>query len=82
MDSGAAARHYRRMRMVLTLLLLALAACSGNPSAYGITGPARPSGPQPTDDAVISAPGIPDGSTVVGPSMTPSTGSGRFWGYN
>jgi hypothetical protein len=71
------------MRIALFLLLSCLAACSGDPRSYGITGPGRqPAPPALPDDATLGQPGIPDGGSVVGPSITPSTGSNRFWGYN
>jgi hypothetical protein len=71
------------MRAPIALLLLCLAGCSGNPSAYGITGPgAQQARPRLPDDATVGQPGLPDTGTVVGPSITPSTGSSRYWGYN
>jgi hypothetical protein len=71
------------MRIVAIVLLLCLAACSGNPAAYGITGPGRaPSPPEQPDDASVGQPGLPDASAVYGPSLAPSTGPSGFWGYN
>ena len=71
------------MRIASLLLLLCLAACSGDPRAYGITGPGvPPSPPVQPDDSALGQPGIPDSSTVYGPSVTPSTGPNKFWGYN
>ncbi len=71
------------MRAAAALLfLLGLAACSGDPAAYGITGPGamRPvPGPR---DTTVDAPAIPDTGTVYGPSVVPSTGGGHYWGYN
>ena len=34
------------------------------------------------DDSSVGRPGIPDSGTVYGPSVVPSTGSNRYWGYN
>ena len=62
---------------ILSLLLL-LTACSGDPRDYGITG-ARPVQPPAAREDLS---GIPDSSGVIGPSVTPTTGGGRFWGYN
>jgi hypothetical protein len=73
----------RAMRFAPVLLLLCLAACSGDPRAYGITGPGRP--PQPPvqpDDATLTQPGLPNSGSAYGPSVNPSTGNGRFWGYD
>ena len=72
------------MRAIATLLLLlGLAACSANPAAYGITGPGRPPVlPAQPGDADVGQPGLPNSASVYGPSIVPSTGTGRFWGYN
>jgi hypothetical protein len=67
-------------RAASLLVLLGLAACSGNPRDYGITGPGSTPSLQP--DTTLGMPGVPDASTVYGPSLEPTTGSGRFWGYN
>lgn len=71
------------MRIASCLLLLCLGACSGDPRAYGITGPgAAPQPPPQPNDSTLGDPGVPNTGSVYGPSITPSTGSGRFWGYN
>jgi hypothetical protein len=69
------------MRTMLLLLLLSLAACSGDPRAYGITG-ARPAKPPPAPGEESSIGGAPDTGTVYGPTNGPTTGGGQFWGYN
>ena len=76
------------MRHVLILgtilgSLLTLAGCSGTPADLGITGPTAPvAPPEPDDDSTIGRPGIPDPVGGYGPSITPSTGNGRFFNYN
>jgi hypothetical protein len=74
------------MRTVSALgLLTLLAACSGTPASYGITGP----GTQPPPAAVTvpspdtsPTPGMSTTGTSYGHSSEPSTGSSGFWGYN
>ena len=62
-----------------------LAGCSGDPAAYGITGPGGPrpaaaaTGPTPDDSPT---PGAPSSGTFFGPSNRPMTGNSGFWGYN
>lgn len=71
------------MRIAPLLLLSCLAACSGDPRHYGITGPgATQAPPALPDDSTLGQPGLPDSSTVIGPSITPSTGPNHYWGYN
>jgi hypothetical protein len=71
------------MRFVSILLLLCLAACSGNPHAYGITGPVKQEQPpEQPDDADVGSPGIPASGTPYSTGVTPTTGATRFWGYN
>lgn len=69
-----------RGRWVLGLVL-ALAACAEGPGALGLTGPSAPTPPSPPDDAQITAPGVPGGSQYA-PNITPTTGGGRYYGYN
>jgi hypothetical protein len=77
------AASIRGMRFVVILAVLCLAACSGNPRDYGITGPGQgPAPPVHPDDSSVGQPGIPDSGTVYGPSVVPNTGSNRYWGYN
>lgn len=75
------------MRIVILVAILSLlAACAGGPQALGITGPdggkptaaARPV--QPTDP--LDNPATLESGTRYGPSYTPSSGGGNFWGYN
>jgi hypothetical protein len=71
------------MRIASVLLLLCLAACSGDPRSYGITGPGSPAQPpEQPDDATVGQPGLPNSGTLYGPSVVPNTGTGRYWGYN
>ena len=68
--------------LVLGLLLLGLAGCSGSPDALGITGPgAVPQPPAGTDDSTLEAPGLPSGDSY-GPSAQPMPGGGRYYNYN
>jgi hypothetical protein len=75
------------MRTVLVLgLLTVLAACSGDPATYGITGPGTQ--PKPAVPAVAESPdtsptpGMTTAGPSWGPSSGPSTGGSGFWGYN
>jgi hypothetical protein len=76
------------MRSVFALgLLTFLAACSGDPRAYGITGPGAPAAapiappPESTPDTV-AVPGVSTTGPTYGPTTAPSTGNSGFWGYN
>jgi hypothetical protein len=81
-DNPDGRRQYPAMRHGLILLLIGLAACSGDPRDYGITGPAAPP-PMPVENpADLGGSGLPDATTTYGPSSAPSTGRGRFWNYN
>jgi hypothetical protein len=74
------------MRMLLVFGLLSLlAACSGDPSKYGITGPGNSPPPAASDANPAEStptPGVPTFGPTYGPSIAPSTGSSGFWGYN
>ena len=74
------------MRAILVLgFLVSLAACSGGPGAYGITGPGtQPAPTVPTVDTpeAAPAPGVTTWGTPYGPTNAPTTGSSGFWGYN
>jgi hypothetical protein len=70
------------MRLIAFLLLACLAGCAGDPRSYGITGPAERMPPARPDDATVDQPGLQAQPSTYGPSMQPTTGSGRFWGYN
>jgi hypothetical protein len=70
--------------------LVALAGCSENPAALGITGPtpqgsmAVPRPPPPDTEGATEAPGIPaDMGRSYSPSVGPSYGTdGRYFNYN
>lgn len=82
MDTLGKCRQYWAMRILAALVLFGLAACSGNPGAYGITGPNAPVQPEAPTDATLTAPGLPDNGTMYGPTVAPTTGQSRYWGYN
>jgi hypothetical protein len=87
MDSDGVIGHTLPMRSLLVLgLLLVLAACSGDPRSFGITGPGAPAVPKPdatqTRDDTNGMPGVPTTGTYYGPTTGPVTGSSGFWGYN
>lgn len=72
------------MRAVTALgLVLALAACSGDPRSYGITGPGPPPPPPSAGDDTGTPLGTPTSGSYYGPSTGPIMGGGSgFWGYN
>jgi hypothetical protein len=87
MDSRGVIGHTPFMRSLLALgLLLILAACSGDPGSFGITGPGSPAATKPdpaqTRDDTNGMPGVPTSGTYYGPTNGPVTGSSGFWGYN
>jgi hypothetical protein len=87
MDSHRRFDHTPRMRIVLILgLALVLAACSGDPRSYGITGPGPQLAPapvaEPTGQDINTVPGVPTSGSYYGPSTGPTSGSTGFWGYN
>lgn len=74
----------RQIAIILTLLLLA--ACASGPQALGITGPdgaaqAPAAAPAPPADP-FDNPDTMQSGTRYGPSYTPSTTGGHFWGYD
>jgi hypothetical protein len=84
------AAHNVGMRVLpLLLLLLALAGCVATPEQLGITGP-QATAPLPATIGAPEAPADPldnpdqlqSNGTRYGPNPVPSTGTGRFWGYN
>ena len=82
MDREGRRGHHAGMRYIPLIPLLFLAACDAGPAAFGITGTA-PSPPPPDPGALSTdAPGAAPTGTSYGPTIGPSTGSGRFWGYN
>jgi len=58
-----------------------LAGCTGGPQGVGITGPgaARPAA-QP-DEGSDPFESLGNGG-IYAPNMVPTTGGGRYWGYN
>ena len=75
----------RRVPLLL-MLLLPLAGCAGGPQALGITGPhgstlGRIPGPAAGQDP-LDNPNALDSGTRYAPGIKPTTGSGRYWGYN
>jgi hypothetical protein len=79
-------RAYRRdhcsvMRPIPVLLIvLGVSACSGGPQSLGITGPG-PQGP-PLPGPPVGIGDLTDYGTLYEPAMVPTSGGGRFWGYN
>jgi hypothetical protein len=71
--------------IVLLVLLLPLAACAGGPQALGITGPDGgkdgPAAAAPLPSPLDNPETLQSGGRY-GPSYAPSTGGGRFWGYD
>ena len=72
------------MRALLGFCLLAcLAACSGDPKSFGITGPGLQPVPQPEVDTGNNVtPGVPQSGTFYGPTNGAVTGQSGYWGYN
>jgi hypothetical protein len=77
------------LRLIILLLPCVLAACSGGPQAWGITGPGQSPLPTATPNAAASPvpdaspePGTPNTGTAYGPNNGPTSGSGNFYGYN
>ena len=68
-------------KMYYALLLIGLGGCSQSPQSLGITGAPLAAPPEAEGDNVILAPGIPQGNSTYNPSVLPSTGGGRFYGY-
>ena len=70
----------------LALMLLPLAGCAATPQALGITGPQgnteTPAADQSPPSDPLDNPDIMQSGTRYGPSYAPSTGGGKFWGYN
>lgn len=70
------------MRIFVLPLLLALAGCTENPGALGITGPGMTQAPPPPSDADTGAMNPELRGNRFAPSMVPTTNGGRYWGYN
>ncbi|MFL5281018.1 MAG: hypothetical protein ACJ8AW_08450 [Rhodopila sp.] len=86
-DSHPAFVHYAAMRAVLAFgAVMLLAACSGGPGAYGITGPGpqpvAPVNPMADPDATAPPPGVPTTDSYYGSSIGPIPSSSGFFGYN
>lgn len=74
------------MRIIL-LVCLFLASCAAGPQTLGITGPGtQAAAPAPSDTQApadpMDDPALLQSGTRYGPNYTPTTGGGRFWGYN
>ena len=70
------------MRYIALTFLLFLAACGADPAALGITGAVAPAVLPDPGEVSTGIAGAPSTGTQYGPSVTPNTGAGRFWGYN
>lgn len=64
-------------------LVLALAACSDDPAAYGLTGPSQRV-PPPRAESAPGGGGSPDtgGGLVIDPTQPGGGTAGRYWRYN
>jgi hypothetical protein len=85
MDRGSVVGQSAGMRWVIGLgLLFVLAACSGDPRSYGITGPGAQPAPvaAPAGAEDTPSPGVTTTGTSFGPSTGATTGASGFWGYN
>ncbi len=74
-------------RMALLAVLLALAACAGDPRSLGITGPGKAPASATVDTPGAGLPGtdMPDplqSGSRFAPSVVPTTSGGRYWGYD
>ncbi len=63
------------------LLLGGLTACGRSPQSLGITGALPGTPPEAEGDNVIRDPGAPQGNASFNPSVLPTTGGGRYYGY-
>lgn len=63
------------------LLFAGLAACGRSPQSLGITGALPATPPEAEGDNVIRDPGVPQGNSTYNPSVLPTTGGGRYYGY-
>jgi hypothetical protein len=87
MDNRSSGGHNPAMRAIVAVALLAaLTGCSGSPHSMGITGPGvapPPAVPAPDDpENTGTLLGGPGSSGTYHPETGPTTGGGRFWGYN
>jgi hypothetical protein len=79
--------QYAAMRAVLAFgIVMLVAACSGDPKSYGITGPGQnpitPVAPMADPNASSPAPGVPTSNSYYGSSIGPIPSSSGFFGYN
>ncbi len=70
------------MRFIILSLLLFLGGCGANPAALGITGAPIPAPPPDPGEVQTGIPGAPITGTQYAPNLPPSTGAGKYWGYN
>jgi hypothetical protein len=86
MDRSRVIAHNAAMRVVLVLGFLSLlAACSGDPKSYGITGPgpqAAPVAPAVDQEQSNPVPGVSTSGSYYGPSNGPIKSNSGFFGYN
>ena len=86
MDRALAIAHISLMRVIAIFAVLGcavLAACSGDPSSYGITGPGVQTVPPPSaDPGNATTAGVAPLGTSYGTSVAPTRGPTGFWGYN
>lgn len=87
-DTRKRPRQIARMRAYLALgPILMLAACSGSPASYGITGPGTiatpvvPSIPRAAPET-NGNPGVSTTGTFYGPDNGPVSGPNGFYNYN
>jgi hypothetical protein len=87
MDRWRTNDQYKPMRAVLVMgLLISLAACSGDPKSYGITGPGQqpiaPVAPTPDPNGSTVTPGVPTPGSYYGSSIGPIPSNSGYYGYN
>ncbi len=70
------------MRFIMLSLMLILAACATDPAKLGITGAATHVPPPDPGETQTGIPGAPQTGTQYAPNLGPTTGAGKFWGYN
>jgi len=80
--SSSATRHRMIRLLVLALWLPALAGCASSAAKLGLTGAPLTAVPEEPSDADVSLPGIQPGAGTYTPSLVPSTGRGRYYGYS
>lgn len=76
------AGQYRAMhRLPILVCLLAMTACSGDPAAFGITGPSPQIRPT-SDEGARGSFQNEDVGQSVDPNYDPGAADTRFWRYN